>query len=434
MTEIRRSSQAGEPSEAVVIVLAGEQPFIRSYTIGLQSDSRIRLVATANDARRLAEYVIEYKPEAIFVDAALWTNTTELARAFSRFSCNTYVVVPDNFPDSGIDEIRGSAVVKGVYRDSEVVMSKLITKIIDDAGAQRISAPVRRQITRQGGRAVAQGLFTIAVYNKVGGSGKSTVAAALGEISASRGYHTLLVGLSAPCALPAILNLKAGPNIENWIVRPRYGEGFQASVQRAGELDVIVGLSDGLQEEKLFTKPGDPNSISSLVDAAVKEGRYSVIILDVPVTAAIAFHALSTCNTMVLVSRSTTPDVFASVEAYRIATTSLVGSNAIGGNNVFLVLNQHNDRALNPDTYHKLASELARHFNVPGFPPVTACIQHNWDVPLAVEHEKTPMTAADTFARSLHVLADALFGEAPGSPDAGRKTFSFAGIKVKVRK
>jgi Mrp family chromosome partitioning ATPase len=333
------NSDTTSSEEAVVMLLAGPPSRVNAWFTSLQMDSRFRVNTFSTDPQDL-ENKIGYNPEAILLDATIFSGPENLIQFLTKTSSAVYVILPREAGDDTRKSLRDLPSVRGVFVN-DINLAQMAGRIYAEVVALRNQAPTLAQVGK-GYRTerIAGGLRVITVWSRTGGSGKSTVATALALEAAQRGIKTLLVGLSVPdISLPTFLNLKTTPNLFGWIANPNFEGGIRPNVQTKGLLDVLVGLQDGIKEKELAKSPEDPASINQLVINATF-GGYSIVILDTPVSGAY-FNAISASNTMVMVTTPMLDQAVVSAEAYRMAFKRMRDQHRIGVGNVFVVLNRY---------------------------------------------------------------------------------------------
>jgi cellulose biosynthesis protein BcsQ len=395
--------------DAVTLLLAGPPNRLGVWSQAFQLDSRFRVVTLATDPQDL-QAKLSYNPEVILLDAAIFSGPEPLLQFLTRVQGAAYVVLPAGVPDEVIRPIREMTSVKGVFV-GDVNIPDLSARIMAEISALRTQAPaLAGQARWQQSATTIGGLRVITVWNRAGGTGKSTVATALALDAAQRGFKTLLVGLSAPdVSLPTFLNLKTTPNLSLWLSRPTFADGVQPAVQSFGGLDVLVGLQDSLREKDLLQKPEEQSSINSLAIAATY-GGYAVIIFDTPVSGCYP-AAISASNTLVLVSNPTIDHAVITAEAYRVVFQKLAGQHRVGLSNVFVVLNRGRNGLLGMNEWHEAARAFAQSAGLSAFPPVTAAIPEIPEVAVTANAGRSVLTASENFARPIHKLGDLLFGQ-----------------------
>ncbi len=410
------------PLESVVVLLAGPPGRVATWYSTFMADNRFRVLSFATDAEDLNRKLAG-NPEVVVLDASIFPGPPPLIEALTRVSGVAHVVLPMEVDPGTRQTVAEIPSVKGVYV-GDVNLAELLGKIHADAQARRHMAPDAGAwaAERRPKTPAVAGLRIVAVWNQAGGSGKSTVATNLAYEAASRGIPTLLIGLGAPDVVPLMLGLKATPNITFWQANPS-PEGLKAALQKVGELDVLAGFPDVLAETRaLSATPEAPESVTRLAMTAAYAG-YAAIILDTP-HSGIAALALVAANTVLLVARPTLADAWCSVEAYRTLQERMAGQHRVAPENVMVVLNRARKSALSASEWHNSASQVLGR----SFPAVVAEIPEDPEVEPAQNNGKLPLLVSDSFARSIHVLGDTLFGGV-----APRRTAEDAGgRRVKV--
>jgi cellulose biosynthesis protein BcsQ len=424
------NNESVKNDEAVIMLLAGPPSRVNAWFTSLQMDSRFRVNTFSTDPQDL-ENKMGYNPEAILLDATIFSGPENLTQFLTKTSSAVYVILPREASDDMRRAMKELPSVRGVYID-DVNLSQAAGRIYAEVVALRSQAPSLEQIGK-GYRTerIAGGLRVITVWSRTGGSGKSTVAAALALEAAQRGIKTLLVGLGVPdISLPTFLNLKTTPNLFGWLANPTFEGGIHPNVQSLGKLDVLVGLQDGIKEKELIRPPEDPSSINQLVINATF-GGYSIVILDTPVSGAY-FNAISASNTMVMVTTPMLDQAVVSAEAYRMAFKRMRDQHRIGVGNIFVVLNRHRSGLLSSNEWHEAADAYTQTMGIGHFPPVAEVIPEVPEVALAGNAGRSVLTAGDEFAAPIHRLGDVLYGGGGnGSSREDQKVMRFGPIRIR---
>lgn len=421
-------SQVGD--ESVVMLLAGPPSRVNAWFTALQMDSRFRVTTFSTDPQDL-ESKMGYNPEAILLDATIFSGPEPLIQFLTRTASAVYVVLPKEAGDETRKAISDLPSVHGVYLN-DINLAQAAGRIYSEVNALRNQAPMMGT-PGKGYRAerIAGGLRVITVWSRTGGSGKSTIAAALALEASQRGIKTLLVGLGVPdISLPTFLDLKTTPNLFGWIASPSYETGIKQNVQSKGKLDVLVGLQDGIKESELIKPPEDPASINQLVINATF-GGYSVVVLDTPVSGAY-FNAISASNTMILVSTPMIDQAVVSAEAYRMAFKRMRDQHRIGVGNVFVVINRYRPGLLTSNEWHEAADAYTQTMGIGHFPPVAEVIPEVPEVALAANAGRNVLTAGEEFAAPIHRLGDVLYGGSSNSSSKDdQKVLKFGPIRIR---
>ncbi len=186
-----------ENADTVSLLLAGPPTRLAAWSQFFQMDSRFRIVTLATDPQDV-QAKLSYNPEVILLDAGIFSGPDPLMQFLTRVQGAAYIVLPGGVPEEVIRPIREMTSVKGVFV-GDVNLPDLTARIMAEIGALRAQAPaLAGKPAWQQGNTTIGGLRVITVWNRAGGTGKSTVATALALDAAQRGFKTLMVGLSAP--------------------------------------------------------------------------------------------------------------------------------------------------------------------------------------------------------------------------------------------
>ncbi|MDR7574278.1 MAG: cellulose synthase operon protein YhjQ/BcsQ [Armatimonadota bacterium] len=404
----------------VTVLLAGPPPRVMGWYSALMNDARFRVLSFATDPNDF-QAKLAARPEVVILDAALFPGPRPLLEALTKVAGVAYVLLPLQADAAVREQVAAIPAVKGVFV-GDINLLEAIGEIYAAALARRTQAPDLAWAAREGAPTVA-GLRILTVWSQAGGTGKSTVAAALALEAARRGLPTLLVGLGAPDPLPLHLGLEAVPNIMGWAANPTR-EGLNGALQKVGDLRVLVGFPDVIAEARMMgLRPEDPASLNQLAMTAAY-GGFAVVIFDAP-PEGLAPMAISASNSLLLVARPTVADAWCSVEAVRTVTERLAGHHRIPPEGILVALNRVRSGGMSAGEWHAAASRaLGR-----SFPPVVAGIPEDPAVEEAQNAGKSPLHASDKFARAIHVLADALLGKGAAAPER-RGMFN---IRIRLR-
>lgn len=426
----KKPTESAPSADSIVMILAGPPERVNAWFTALQMDSRFRINTFSTDPRDL-ETKLGYLPEGILLDSAIFSGPEELIGFLTKAQCAVYVILPREMSDELTARIRSLPSVKGIYLD-DINLAQVSGRIYAEVLALRNQGPALQKTAHSTlSTQMAGGLRVITVWSRSGGCGKTTIACALALEAAQRGIKTLLIGLSVPdISLPTFLNLKTTPNLFSWMASPTYEEGIQHAVQKVGNLDVLVGLQDGVRENELIKPMEDPASINQLVITATY-GGYSVVILDAPVSGPYV-NAISASNTMVLVSSPMLDQAVITAEAYRMAFKRLRDLHRIGVGNAYIVLNRFRNNLLSSDEWHEAADAYTRAMGVGAFPPVADVIPETTEIGMAANAGRSVLTASESFAAPIHRLGDMLYGRSgngPGKKEEAR-SLKFGPIRI----
>lgn len=415
--------------DSITILLAGPPERINAWFNKLQMDARFRVNTFSTDPQDL-ESKLGYNPEAILLDTSIFTGPEQVIQFLTKAQCAVYLILPREMKEESIAHIRDLPSTKGVFY-GDVNLTEVSGRIFAEVKALRNQAPsleTPHSVLRRG--QTMGGLRVITVWNRAGGVGKSTISASLALEAARRGFKTLLIGLSAPdISLPTILNLKTTPNMFGWLASPTYEEGLRPNVQSLENLDVLVGLQDPARENELVCEHNDPKSINQLVINATFAG-YSIVILDTPESGPY-LNAISASNTMIMVAAPMVDHAVITAEAYRMAFKRLRDQHRIGIGNIFVVLNRYRSGLLSSNEWHEAADAYTRAMGAGHFPPVAIVIPDVFDVQLAANAGRSPLSAGDDFATPIHRLGDMLFGAQGGTSNEEEKYLKLGPFQIR---
>ncbi len=417
--------------ELVSVLLAGPPGRITAWYQMLQEDRRFRIGSFANDPEDLGRKLAN-RPEVLVLDATIYPGPPPLIEMLTGAETASYVVLPPDVPEDVFGLVQGVPTVKGVYR-GDVNLAELVGRMYDTAMTLRARAPALdrafRSVRGSGG---VTGLRIITVWNQAGGVGKTTVASNLAYEASRRGLKSLLIGLGAPDDLPLILGLEPEPNIGGWGGNPT-PEGLDALIQHVGNLDVIGGFRNVIDESRAMgIQPEEPGSVPNLAMNAAYNG-YAAIVLDAP-PSSVAPAAIMAANTLILVSRPTAAGAQRTVEAYRTVVSRLAGEHRISPANIFLVLNMVGGSDFAPDEWHQMTATTLKKTGL-GAPPIAVAFPEDPAVRTAQNNGKLAMQLSDSLARGIHTLADALFGYTRDTkPVEDTSGVKIGGLRLKIKR
>jgi MinD-like ATPase involved in chromosome partitioning or flagellar assembly len=211
-------------------------------------------------------------------------------------------------------------------------------------------------------------------------------------------------------------------------------EGFQASIQKKDDLEVLLSPNDFVLSSQV-AQSQHPGTIQSLIQTAWTSG-YGAIVMDLPPTEeAWAIAPLLLANTLILVALPGYTDQVKTVQTIKLLTETLAGQHRIPKENIFIVLNQFNRETDNllPDAFHQGAASFLEGW----FPPVLTTIPFSPRVRPLQNEGKMPIVFDDAFGGGVRSLISAFYpnlsgGAANAVKQAAGKGLSLFGLKLKV--
>lgn len=421
---------ASNDAPVTTLLAASEQGRVDAWYTLLAGDARFRVIATATSLPDLNAKLNTMRPELLIVDGMVFRSASDLANGLARYTGMACVLLPAQTTESDIATVSAVPCVKRVFT-GDLNLTAEAGSLYETVTASRLPGQAVSNWNPLSGGAldIPAGLRVIAVWNHVGGSGKTTLATNLAFEARRRGLKTLLVGLGAPDDTGIVLpRTKAAPNLLTWHSTPT-PEGLQAAIQNVDGLDVLAGYPDVVAAEEVIGAALEgPASLQALVVTAALSG-YSVIILDAPALERAA-PVLAAANQLLLVARPTINDALRSVEAYRTVTERLAGKHRIPPQGIRVALNQTRPDLWSPERFHAACSALQQK----PFPPIVAAIPDDGRVPQAQNEREFPLLKAAAFQRAFMPLAEACLqikgSAAPVTDAQPRRVFKLGPVKV----
>ncbi len=421
--------------DPVSVLLAGPQERVDLWYQALSGVGRFRISSVAYTGDDFLAKLGGVQ-DVILLDAACFDGPQALMQAIPKVQSATYVFLPRDVPQNELEQARQGLenfpqVKKTFVGDANLpnLMKEMYAAAQGNRNAVQHWGGGNRKSGGGGSRPVATRI--IAVWNQVGGAGKTTITSNLGYLAMERGYKTLLIGLDGPDPLPLYVDakLKSRPNLTTWQSNPT-AEGLQAAIQKvSANLHIIAGFPDlFLLSEFMEIEEAHPASLSRLVDMAIKE-EYTVIILDAPPSQGAA-SALAAANSLVLVARPTDESAYRTMVAYKTVTERLSGLNSITPSKIRVVLNMvRRGYGLTPDEFHAAVTRALQGT----FPPLVAVIP---DIPkvLDLQGERVlPVQRNETYREAITPLANSFFVDKGTSSGNGqyKEEKKILGIRVR---
>ena len=416
--------------QRVVLALAGPDVGLLTREFGVAAtDSRFALAHIISNWQQLLDTLRQSEPDLLILYANLAPGPDALKDALSRLKRAVAVVLlpPDLAQFQGaIEQIHTVRKVYVLPVAAQEVLNFGYSAAVTERVKMQTTAPLQEFAARQGPTAPAVGTRVIAFFSPQGGTGKSTLAVAVGEELVRRSIRTLLMAFNLPSPVVPWLGLRTTPNAEEFFLRPQ--SGFRDAIQTTKSgLDVLLAPQDSYgYAEAALRPPDEPNSIRNLVAASYME-HYGAILLDLPPGEGNwTLQPLLAANVVLVVVRPTVAGLQAAYHATRLLTERLAGQHRIPQEAMFTVLNMRTPRStLTASAFAREGAELTGGF----FPPVLASLEFN-PVIAQLQDAARPFLVVESLEKPVVALVDALFGKATGGV---RKERRFFGIRIRVR-
>jgi arsenite-transporting ATPase len=143
-------------AESVVMLLAGPPSRVNAWFTSLQMDTRFRVNTFSTDPQDL-ESKMGYNPEAVLMDATIFSGPETLIQFLTKTASAVYVVLPKEAGDDIRLAIRDLPSVRGVYIN-DVNLAQAAGEYslkLPLCGTRRLSLPnLARATARKGSQAV----------------------------------------------------------------------------------------------------------------------------------------------------------------------------------------------------------------------------------------------------------------------------------------
>lgn len=368
---------------------------------------RFRVASIASNWQELQRNMQTMKADVVLLEADIAPSPPDLAQFLATISGVAILVLPAGWAQTE-GTFRSINKVRDVFIGPLVNYAEIAQKVYSAATTERVlnqsAAPMQYGA---GGLSATHvvGLKVFAFYSSKGGTGKTTLAANFAYELNRQGVRTLLMGFDTPDDVGVQLKLKRAPNSMNYYRRPG-PEGFQASVQRKDDLDVIISPNDFVLSSQVAQNQ-HPGTIQSLIQTAWTS-NYGAIVMDLPPTEEVwAVAPLLLANTLILVALPGYTDQVKTVQTIKLLTETLSGQHRIPKENMFIVLNQFNKETDNlmPDAFHQGAASFLDGW----FPPVLATIPFSPRVRPLQNEGKMPIVFDDTFGGGVRSLISSFY-------------------------
>jgi len=428
-------------SDQVTIILGAptlDAILQKMYPVFNADQGRFRVAAIASTWQDMVRNAQNMKADVVLMEADIASTPQELTRFLTSISGVAIVVLPPGWAQAegtirGIDRVR--EVLVGPHINYAEIAQKVYSAAITERTLRQSAAPMMGYGAGGVSATHVVGLKVFAFYSSKGGTGKTTLAVNFAYELNRQGVRTLLMGFDTPDDVGVQLKLKRSPNSMNYYHRPGH-EGFQASIQRKDELDVILSPNDYVLSSQVAQNQF-PGTIQTLIQTAWT-GGYGAIVMDLPPTEeSWAITPLMLANTLILVALPGYTDQVKTVQTVQLLTQTLAGQHRIPRENIFVVLNQFNKETDNllPDSFHQGAAAYLEGW----FPPVLTTIPFAPRVRPLQNDGKMPIVFDDVFGGAVRNMISAFYPNLSGGAAGAVKTATgkvlnlFGLAKVRVR-
>ncbi len=407
---------------------------LQQRIVAQQHRDRFQILATAT-TQDDAMTKIRLQPEAIIIDATLYTNPMEVQQALGAYTGNTFVLLLGLEPGKGFTPdahtmLRSIPSVRDILWGNvsvDNVLDSVYTKTVAQRRVQHVEQNVLgvQQTASAGGpTTVATGFKAIAFWSPQGGVGKTTISIALAMEAARRGVPVLLVEAASDNSVPVTMNLERTPNITTWYRNPTL-DNLRLSVQRPDKdgPDILVGFPDVIALDQyqlqLNATPQVPARMNDLVTLAAR-GEYALLIFDASAPE-LAPDVVAAANYLVLVAPPTLTGIHNVVSATRLLNQGLTMDSHISPDHLHVLLNRVVDSQMSTRQFMEAGTALSERF-----PSLIAAIDHDPAIVEAMNHRKSPDSESNTLRSAARVVADILLG-------TGSKSLWGGGSKRRTR-
>lgn len=436
-------------SSPVSVFLAGaDMPGVESRLMfpAYNDPARFQIVSMAADWGDVQRDVGRYRPDVLVLEAALAPDPEALREYLAQLvSTIAIVVLPPAWADrqGQFESIRTS--VRGVFlgpANWAAVASATHTAGVTERTRQATTSPSAALYQQSSGPRVSGqvvvGTRVIAFTSFTGGTGKSSIAEALGVELARNHVRTLLCSFNSPPAAAGHFNLRLQPNASEWLNRPN-PEGFQAAIQRVrglDDLEILMAPNDhhALNQIAAGRPPEAADSIRSLVFSAYSF-NYGAILLDLPPFADSmwALQPILAANVAVIVCRPTRQDQLGAIRAYKLLTEQLAQQIRVPAEAIYGVMNFASPK----DNLSERDFQAAIVDTIGSFPPILSTFPYVPELPGVQNFGNSPIfeSTCDGFARAARSLAGKLIGAGLAGSGKGERSGSkgFFGIQFKLK-
>lgn len=397
-----------------VMLAAQNSAFLHEVMLGpFFGDGRFRLSTNVYSWDDLTKNLSVLQPDLLVVNAAIAPSgeaLVDLLSAMQKWNGVALVLLPQEYQHAyGL--LSKVSTVRQIYTLPQVNWPEVVEAgwlAVNNERARRIAATPLRQAYSEPLRArtVATGTRVIAFLSARGGTGRSTIAEALGyELAVHNSVQTLLLSCDLPPAATMHLDLRYVPNAMEFIRRPV--DGFSAAIQKVEKLDVITAPANSVEYALAVHSDGDkPCGLHGLLSTTWTR-NYAAVLLDLPPgEQPWTLEGITAANTAIVVTRLTLADVAGTCHTLQLLLEQMSAEHRIPREAIFLVINQAHDRT--PLTPRGFLDALAKEFD--GWtPPVAAVIPRVDELPLKQDEGHPPTASLDEFASAIRSIYKHLY-------------------------
>lgn len=427
--------------DKILLGLAGNNvgDLTSHFSIPLQSDPRFSLVVISTTSAALIENSRTGEPQVLIVYADIFPGPEEAARFLGSLkSALAIVLLPTAWATiegqfSQIERVRKTFVAP--FIPGEVQNAAYAIMQTENALASvRGSHPSNLNAGVSPSGAIAIGTRVMGIISEQGGVGRTTLAEALAyEMGVRRSIKTLLFSFDKRSCTPLHFKIRETPNAREFFLQPGR-QGFDNSAQAVGEtLRIILAPQDdgGYQEadrrsvrsmspEAGSTAEDVSKSIRNLVATSYQQ-MVPVVLLDLPTgSGAWTYHALSACNTVLIVSRPTLDGLNTTAYLINVLTKMFGAEHQFQRESIFIVLNHYTSKTTySPSQFASATADLA------GWcPPILATIPEDAGIPASMDAQRPACDVSEALSRGSLAIAETFWPSgASGAPAKKQKKF-----------
>jgi len=399
----------------------------RDYTHLVATHERFALAMIANSWRAFQDNMHETEPVLLIVFADIAPSPDALKEVLSTLKrAIVILLLPSHWAQfqgvfEQLDKVRKVFLLPAAPKE---VLAYGLTLIETEIARTRAVSPLQGMAMGQSSAAV--GTRQIAFVSAQGGTGRSTLAEAMGfELAARRSIRSLLFSFDLPANAPLRLGTRFAPSAAEYLQRTE--GGFQDAIQTTADgLDVIIAPPESTAYAAA-TRDGEQGKLHDLVNEAYKY-HYAAILLDLPSgESAWMLQPLRVANTVVLVARPTTEGVRVCGHVMKLLTEIIGGQHRFGREAFFLILNQRTPKSIY--TAPAFASELAKYAG--WTPPVLATVDYDPAITRAQEDGRPAASASESLGRAAATLVETFYGSSRGEEPL-HKGFKIGRVKIRA--